>query len=40
MNGFIVIAPLASLGCYLAFGYQFFYYYSTKVIIDGITNQN
>lgn len=40
MNGFIVIAPLASLGCYLAFGYQFFYYYSTKIIIDGITNQN
>lgn len=34
LPGFIVIAPLAALGCYLAFGYQFFYYFSIKVIID------
>lgn len=40
MPGFIYIAPLASLGCYLAFGYQFFYYYSVKIILDGIQNNN
>lgn len=32
--GFIVTAPLAAAGCYLAFGYQFFYYFSIKVFVD------
>ena len=25
MPGFIIIAPIAIIGCYLAFGYQFFF---------------
>lgn len=40
LPGFIVIAPLAVIGCYLAFGYQFFYRFSTKVLIDGIVNND
>lgn len=34
ISGFVVIAPLSTLGCYLAFGYQFFYQYSVRVFID------
>ncbi|GAA5414691.1 APC family permease [Ureaplasma ceti] len=34
MPGFIWIAPIAVLGCYLAFGYQFFYFFSIKAFID------
>lgn len=34
MPGFIVVAPLSALGCYLAFGYQFFYYFSIKVFVN------
>lgn len=34
ISGFIVIAPLATLGCYLAFGYQFFYQYSFRLLFD------
>lgn len=33
MPGFIVIAPIAVLGCYLAFGYQFFYFFSIHAFI-------
>lgn len=34
MPGFTWIAPIAVLGCYLAFGYQFFWNFSTKVFLS------
>ena len=40
LPGFIVIAPLAVIGCYLAFGYQFFYRFSANVLIQGFTQNN
>lgn len=34
MKGFCFFAPLAVFGCYLAFGFQVFYTFTTAVIID------
>ncbi|MDE5651531.1 MAG: APC family permease [Ureaplasma sp.] len=33
MPGFVWIAPIAVLGCYLAFGYQFFWNFSIKIFL-------
>ncbi len=33
VKGFLVFAPIAVIGCYLAFGYQFFYYFSISTFI-------
>ena len=40
MPGFLYIAPIATLGCYLAFGYQFFYYFSFGVFTKQVTSYN
>ena len=34
MPGFMIIAPIAVIGCYLAFGYQFFYFFSVNAFIN------
>lgn len=34
MPGFVWVAPIAVIGCYLAFGYQFFYYFSINAFIN------
>ena len=34
MPGFMFVAPIAVLGCYLAFGYQFFYFFSVNAFIN------
>ena len=33
MPGFMFVAPIAVIGCYLAFGYQFFYFFSVNAFI-------
>lgn len=33
MPGFMFIAPIAIIGCYLAFGYQFFYFFSINAFL-------
>lgn len=40
MPGFMVAAPLATIGCYLAFGYQFFYYFSIKAVMDIVNSSS
>lgn len=34
IKGFWIFAPISVIGCYLAFGYQFFYHYSVLAIIN------
>lgn len=34
MPGFMIIAPIAIIGCYLAFGYQFFYFFSIHAFLN------
>ena len=38
--GFMIVAPIAILGCYLAFGYQFFYYFSVNAILHPLEKIN
>lgn len=37
MPGFLYVAPIATIGCYLAFGYQFFYYFSIGVFTQQVS---
>ena len=40
IKGFLVMAPISVLGCYLAFGYQFFYAFSVNAFIHPFANAN
>lgn len=40
MPGFLIIAPIAVIGCYLAFGYQFFYFYSVNAFMNPMDKIN
>lgn len=40
MPGFMIIAPIAVIGCYLAFGYQFFYFYSIHAFMNPMDKIN